>query len=327
MTRPSALEAAPDAAAAPRDAAREVVATPPRDAARDAIFEGLRRFYDGLGGLPPQWSMTLVAGPWRVRERGAAAPLVAAIVSTPARGDGSGVVTWLVAAAPNAPEIPARVREFARGEPQPEVVEVLVRDADRDDGDELLVVMRPSRAPGSPEEPSVHVYAVDTSLSPTWERLSLVEWQIDGSRDAASVDAALASRDRDEAPTEGASPQRFIARLARATPAGFRAVVDARGLRVCEPPPRGSRTRCRTVPAARLDDAQVAALQRRLFALGERTGTDPPGYFFERCRRGPAATTCSAGEYTNNGSLAWTITGAGASMRLAEARYTFFGGQ
>lgn len=325
-----ALGCTPPAPSAPpvvRIAARDASPppTPPQDLAREAVFAGLRGYLGGLGGPARPWPLTLVAGPWLARERGFATPHAAALVSSPALGGGPGSITWLVSAAPGRPEVPARVTEFGSRERRLDIAEVLVRDVDGDGGDELVVVSRAAGAPDPTGDPLVTVHTVDTSLTPTWERLMLVEWQIDGSHDAPSVDAALASRGRDEAPAEGTSPERFLARLAVATPAGFRAMIDARGLQVCEPPPRGRRSRCRTAPAAALADAQVVALQRGFFALSERTGTDPSGYGLHRCRRGPDATTCSADEYTGNASLGWRIAGAGASMRLVQVRSDYVG--
>lgn len=287
------------------------------DVARDAVLAALRRHLDELGGPPREWPMTVLAGPWSVRERGAAAPMTAAIVSSPRLGGEPGALAWIVSLSTTSPEVPARVRDL--DVPPPALGEALVRDVDRDGGDELVLFLRAGAA--SPAGRSVAVYTVDTSLTPTWESLVTLEWQLDGARDAASLDADLASLHRDEAPTARTSPERFVARLALASPAGLRAMIDARGLRVCEPPPRSRRTRCRSTPAARLDDAGLTSLRDRFFALQERSGTDPPGFGLGRCRREASVTSCSAVEYTGNASLGWTISGAGASMRLTGVSY------
>lgn len=317
-----ATPAARDGVAPGPVAVHDASVTAPRDHARDAVFAGLRRHLDDLGGPPREWPMTLVAGPWAVRERGVAAPMAAAFVSSSRLGGEPGTLVWLVSASTTSREIPARVREIGSG-PSSATGEVLVRDVDHDGGDELVVLLRAGAAPRTGA--TTAVYTVDTSLSPTWENLVALEWRLDGSHDAASVDADLASLPRDEAPTARTSPERFVARLAIATLAGLRAMIDARGLRVCEPPPRSRRTRCRTTPVSQLDDARLATLRGRFFALQERSGTDPSGFGLGLCQRGPAVTTCVADEYTANAWLEWTITGAGASMRLAGVTYALSG--
>jgi hypothetical protein len=305
----------------PRAAPAVDAGATPQDPAPTAILDGLLRFLRArIGELPPSWRVTLALGPWAVRERGVAAPHAVGLVRSPGIGPEPNVAClWLVAAQVGPSALPPRAVElFCGAPPLPEVQEVLVRDVDRDGGDEVVVVWRaPIRITSTELRPQAEVYGIDTALTPTWANLTLVEWQILGSHDAATVDAALASRDRDEPPGEDAPPERFLARLATASPAGFRAALDPRGLRRCE---GGRQVRCRTTLPAALDDAQIAAVQASFFELQARGGTDPRGYAFTACAPHAGGTRCVASEYTGNASLQWTITGVGAARRLSEVR-------
>jgi hypothetical protein len=286
-----------------------------------AIPDGLLRYRrEQMGELRRPWPLSLALGPWAVRERGVAAPHAVGIVRSPNIGPEPNVAClWLVAAPVGPSALTPRARELhCAAPPLPEVQEVLVRDVDRDGGDEVVVVWRtPIRISATRTRPQAEVYGIDTSLSPTWENHTLVQWQILGSHDPATVDAALASRDRDEPPREDTPPERFLARLATATPAGFRAALDPRGLRRCE----GDRTtRCRTTPAAALTDAEIALVQARFFPLQERSGTDPRGFCFASCAPHAGGTRCVASEYTGNVNVVWVIVGTGAARRLSEVR-------
>jgi len=293
-------------------------ATPHDALLREAVLEGLARNDPGMGQPWLRQPLSIMAGPWVLQARAVLSPTVAALVEAPALGNGTDRCTWLVSAALEAPEMRPRWMELGCGARRPTIAEVLVRDVDANGSDALVILSRPSSTPDATAPPNVDVYAPDFDVgTPTWVSLTTVQWEIDGSRDAASVDAALASRGRDAALSEGTSPVRLVARLARATPAGFRAMIDARGLRMCNQSRGQGRAPCRTVPVARLDDAQVIALQQRYFALQLRSGTDRPGFALGPCRQGPRSTTCAGGEYTGNLTLRWTITGVGASMRLA----------
>lgn len=317
---PRATPSSQPPAVSPAAPAVDAGATP-QDPAPTAILDGLLRFFrEHIGELPPSWPVTLALGPWAVRERGVAAPHAVGLVRSPGIGPEPNVAClWLVAAQVGPSALPARALHLHCGAPPlPEVQDVLVRDVDRDGGDEVVVVWRtPIRITSTVARPQAEVYGIDTSLSPTWTDHTLVEWQILGSHDAATVDAALASRDRDEPPGADTPPERFLARLATASPAGFRAALDPRGLRRCE---GGRLARCRTTLPAALDDAQIAAVQASFFELQERGGTDPRGYAFTACTPHAGGTRCVAGEYTGNASLAWTITGVGAARRLSEVR-------
>jgi formylglycine-generating enzyme required for sulfatase activity len=295
----------------------EASAIPRSELLREAVLAGVLRNDPSMGGAaylrPP---ISILAGPWTLQERSALSPTVAALVDAPTQGAGTDRCTWLVSVALEAPEVRSRTTELGCGARRPVVTDVLVRDVDANGRDELVILTRASIDASA--QPEVHVYSPDFDVGEaSWLNLTEVELLIHGSHDAASVDAALASRGRDDALAEGISAERLIARLSRATPAGFRSMIAASGLRMCDQPPGQTRPRCRTLPAARLQDAQVVALQHRYFALQWRSGTDQRGFHVGSCRQGPSTTVCEGGEYTGNVTLHWTITGAGPSMRLA----------
>ncbi|MFO0624204.1 MAG: hypothetical protein U0325_01190 [Polyangiales bacterium] len=259
--------------------------------------------------------LTWIAGPWVVRERGLATPRLAALVGLEGRAA-------LVSVGQTSDAPPTRWCELGlRGDAR-DTAAVFVRDVDRDGTDEVIVVARdePVRE-GIPLQARATVYTIDTSLGPSWVSLDRIGLALAGDTDEAGVDVSLVRLGHDEPPHAGTVPARFVARLVDASPAGFRAVIDPRGLRVCDPGPRG-RSVCRTLAAAGIADAEVARLQRRYVDLVERGGTDPPGVSLQSCQRAGDAVTCGGSHYTQNYGLSWTVRGEGAAMRLVEVRYT-----
>lgn len=305
---------APDVPAAPVDAGAD--AATGTDAARRArVFAGVREALAAAQRIAPA-GLTWIAGPWVVRERGLAATRLAALVGL--EGHAALVSVGQTSDAP-----PTRWFELGlRGDAR-DTAAVFVRDVDRDGTDEVIVVARdePARE-GIPLQARATVYTIDTSLGPSWVSLDRIGLALAGDTDEADVDASLARLGHDELPHAGTVPARFVARLVDASPAGFRAVIDPRGLRVCEPGPRGRRSACRTLAAAGISDAEVVRLQRRYFDLVERGGTDPPGVSLQLCRREGDGVTCGGSHYTDNFGLSWIVRGEGAAMRLVEVRYT-----
>lgn len=310
---PSMTSSTTDVSVAPRDASAEASTASSEDARRALILARVRREALSPHAMhDPAW----VAGPWTVRERDQPTPRLAALVRV---HDHIELVS--VGQEPDAP--PTRWADVSDRPDMSDITAVLVRDVDRDGSDEVIVVAREEPVhEGIPMFVRAWVYTIDTSLGPAWEPLDRISLALAGDTDEAAIDASLASLGADEAPRAGTVPVRFIARLATASPAGFRAAIDPRGLRVCEPPSRGRRDNCRTLAAARISDAEVTRLQRRYFELVERGGTDPSGVSPASCRRVGDAVECGGSHYTHNRGLSWTVRGEGPAMRLVEVEFT-----
>jgi hypothetical protein len=235
-----------------------------------------------------------------------------------------GTVTLVVTAVPYVARLAAAEPIAVSGAAAASLSGLAVRDLNGDGRPDFAVFSAREDLPdGSvPQRQFAQMFALyQVEDEPRLATMSRAEVELLGVRDAATLDAALSSLGRYEPPAEAMSPARFIARLRYATPAQLRAAVAPSGLRLCTDYPDRSgrrRLRCNTVPAARVENAAVAARVRAaLGTFAEVQTTDADALQPPWCERRGAETRCES-NIGGPAGVHWSLIGEGASMRLIE---------
>ncbi len=304
---PTVTASADASTAAQADAA----VTPPADPRREAVLAAARA--NAVNAEVP----VIVAGPIDFPDPEAQGIRVAAVV-----GSGNDA-RLLVTPVPFVDGAVLTTPIMITGTPQDDIAGLSTRDINGDHHPDLAVFLRREYELENyvPLQRFARLYTIGTTPERSLAALIRAETQLLGVRDDAALAAAIPGLNAYEAPAEGMSPARFIARLSFATPAQFRAAVASTGLRVCTdlPDRTGNRhKRCATHPVARLTDAMITGRIRHdlgtfvdVLSDDTRELTDPS------CQRVRSEIHCGA----NVGGPAgtdWALVGEGATLRLIE---------
>jgi len=294
---------------APAADAAVAAATPPPDPRREAVLAAWR-------ATNPNTSPTLVGDPIDYPDEGVG-PRVAAVVTT---GEGA---TLLVTPVPYVEGQQASASLLITGAPAEVIAGLSARDINGDHKNDVAVYLRREHELEgyAPLQHLALFYTLQTTPERSMAPLERAEVELLGVRDDASLALATPSLGHYEAPAEGMSPARFIARLRYATPAEFRQAVAATGLRLCTDLPDRTgtrRKRCTTYPAARLTDALITGRVRRdIGTFVDVLTDDTHDLTFPSCRRAGAELHCNANAGGPVG-VDWSVVGEGAAMRLIE---------
>ncbi len=286
-------------------------ATPPADPRREAVLAAWRAAEANSTDAP-----AIVGGPIDYPGEGAGAR-VAAVVSA---GHGA---TLVVTPVPYAEGQQATASLQITGDASEVIAGLSARDVNGDHRDDVAVFLRREyELEGyAPVQHFALFYTLVTTPEREMKPLERAEVELLGVRDDAALAAALPGMGRYEAPADGMSPVRFIARLRYATPAEFRQAVAPSGLRLCADMPDRSGTRhkrCTTYPTARLTDALITGrIRHDLGTFVDVLTDDTSGLTFPSCQRRGQELRCNANTGGPSG-VDWTVTGEGASMRIVE---------
>lgn len=300
-------EPAPVAAPVTADAA----VAPPSDPRRDAVLAAWN------ASVPNSAAPTILSGPIEYTEEGAAGARVAAVVSA------NNSAQLVVTAVPFVAGQQAMAMLSLSGEPTETVAGLAAHDVNGDHHTDVAVFLRSESTTEGylPLQRFARLFSLTTTPERQMSPMDRAEVELLGVRDAEGLTAALPTLGRYEAPREGLSPARFIARLRYATPAEFRQAVAPTGLRLCtDVPDRGGTRRKRCVAHAlpRLTDALITGrIRRDLGQFVDILVDDARDLTFPSCRREGAETQCNANRGGPDG-VNWSVIGEGASMRLVE---------
>lgn len=294
--------AAPDASAP---------AAPPADPRREAVLAAYRATAPNPASPP-----AIVGEPIDYPDENGAARAAAVV----AVGDGA---TLVVTPVPYAEGQQAVASLLITGAPAETIAGLSARDVNGDHKADVAVFLR--REYELENYAPLQHFALFYTLVTTPERemkpLERAEVELLGVRDDAGLAAAIPTLGRYEAPREGLSPARFIARLRYATPAELREAVAPAGLRLCTDTPDRTgarRKRCTLYSRAQLTDAFVTGRVREaLGAVVEVRRGEARGLAFPSCRRVGRELRCGANAEGPAG-VDWTLVGEGASLRLVE---------
>lgn len=289
----------------------DVAETPPADPRREAVLAAARA--NAVNAEVP----VIVAGPIDFPDPEAQGTRVAAVV-----GSGSDA-RLLVTPVPFVDGAALTTPITITGAPQDDIAGLSTRDINGDHKPDLAVFLRREFELESyvSLQRFARLYTIGTTPERSLAPLIRAENQLLGVRDDAALAAAIPGLNTYEAPAEGMSPMRFIARLRFATPAQFRAAVASTGLRDCTdfPDRTGNRRkRCTTRPVARLTDALITGpIRRSLGTFVDVLSDDTNELTDPSCQRVGNELHCGA----NIGGPAgtdWAVVGEGASLRIIE---------
>ena len=292
------------------DAAVAAAATPP-DPRREAVLAAWRATNPNAAAAP-----TLVGDPIDYPDEGVG-PRVAAVV---AEGNSAALVVTPV---PHVAGQQATATLLLTGAPAEVIAGLSARDINGDHKNDVAVFLRREHELDgyAPLQHLALFYTLQTTPERSMAPLERAAVELLGVRDDASLALAIPSLGRYEAPAEGMSPARFIARLRYATPAEFRQAVAATGLRLCTDLPDRTgtrRQRCTTYPAARLTDALITGrIRRDLGTFVDVLTDDTHDLTFPSCQRAGAELHCGANAGGPIG-VNWSVVGEGAAMRVIE---------
>ena len=302
--------ATPTPAPAPAPAAA-AAATPPPDPRREAVVAAWRAANPNAAAAP-----SLIGDPIDYPDEGVG-PRVAAVVST-----GSDALL-VVTPVPYAAGQQATASLLLTGAPAEVIAGLSTRDINGDHKNDVAVFLRREYEleTYAPLQHFAHFYTLVTTPEREMKPLERAAVELLGVRDDAALAAALPNLGHYEAPAEGMSPARFLARLRYATPAEFRQAVASTGLRLCTDLPDRTgvrRKRCTTYPAARLTDALITGrIRRDLGTFVDVLTDDTHDLTFPNCQRAGAEMRCHANAGGPIG-VDWSVVGEGAAMRVIE---------
>jgi hypothetical protein len=303
---------APEPVAAPvavtPDAA---IAAPPSDPRRDAVLAAWN------ATVPNSAAPTILSGPIEYPGEAAAGARVAAVVA--ANNSAQLVVTPV----PFVAGQQALAMLSLAGDPAEAVAGLAAQDVNGDHNTDVAVFLRsePTVEGYLPLQRFTRLFSLTTTPERQMSPMDRAEVELLGVRDAEGLTAALPTLGRYEAPRDGLSPARFLARLRYATPAEFRQAVAPTGLRLCTDVPDRTgtrRKRCVAHALPRLTDALITGrIRNDLGQFVDILVDDARDLTFPSCRREGAETQCNANRGGPNG-VNWSVIGEGASMRLVE---------
>lgn len=308
---PAPSPAAPAASAGATPSAASAAPAAPADPRREAVLAAYR-----AENANPSSPPTLVGDPIDYPDEGVG-PRVAAVVAV---GDSA---TLVVTPVPYVEGQHATGSLLLTGAPAEVIAGLSARDINGDHKNDVAVFLRREYELENyaPLQHFARFYTLVTTPAREMKPLERAEVELLGVRDDAGLAAAIPTLGRFEAPAEGMSPARFIARLRYATPAEFRQVVPAAGLRLCTDVPDRTgnrRKRCTTYPAARLTDALITGrIRRDLGVFVEVLEDDTHNLTFPSCQRQGAELQCGA-DIGGPAGVNWSVVGEGASLRIAE---------
>lgn len=307
-TPAAAPVAEPVAAPVTADAA---VAAPPVDPRREAVLAAWG------ASVPNSAAPVILSGPIEYTEEGAAGARVAAVVVA------NSSAQLVVTAVPFVAGQQALAMLSLEGDAAEAVAGLAAHDVNGDHHTDVAVFLRrESTVEGYlPLQRFTRIFSLTTTPERQMSPMDRAEVELLGVRDAEALTAALPTLGHYEAPRDGLSPARFIARLRYATPAEFRQAVAPTGLRLCTDLPDRSgtrRKRCVAHALSRLTDALITGrIRRDLGQFVDILVDDARDLTFPSCRREGAETQCNANRGGPDG-VNWSVVGEGASMRLIE---------
>ena len=307
MPAPQAARATPPPAPTP--------ALSPDASRREAVLAAWRAAHPNPG--PDDAPPVVVGDPIDYPEEGAAGSRAAGVVAS------GTFATLVVTPVPHVEERQATATLQTTGAPAETIAGLAARDVNGDGRADVAVFLRREYELDG-YAPLQHLALFYTPIG-VGERglaaLERAEVELLGVRDDAGLAAAIPTLGRYEAPREGLSPARFIARLRYATPAELREAVAPAGLRLCTDTPDRTgarRKRCTLYSRAQLTDAFVTGRVREaLGAVVEVRRGEARGLAFPSCRRVGRELRCGANAEGPAG-VDWTLVGEGASLRLVE---------
>jgi len=299
---PATASAAPDASAP---------AAPPADPRREAVLAAFRASTPNPAAPP-----AIVGEPIDYPDESGAARAAAVV----AVGDGA---TLVVTPVPYAEGQQATASLLITGAPAETVAGLSARDVNGDHKADVAVFLRREYELENyaPLQHFALFYTPVTAPEREMKPLIRAEVELLGVRNDAELEAAIPTLGRYEAPREGLSPARFIARLRYATPAELRQATAPAGVRLCTDVPDRTgtrRKRCTPYTAARLTDALVTGRVRRdLGTFADVLADDTHDLTFPSCQRQGNELRCNANRGGPDG-VDWSVVGEGASLRVVE---------
>jgi len=303
--------AAPAPVGAPEPVAPVVVVTPV-DARREALVAAWRAANPQSTAGP-----AVLAGPLDFADPVTPGPQVAGVI-----GDDRSA-TLVLTAVPFAEGHAITASLSISGAPRDVIAGLSARDVNGDHRPDLAVFLRSEYELDGyiPFQHFALLFTVHGQPERNLAPLVRAEMRLLGVRDDVALAAALPGLITYEAPAEGLSPIRFLARLGYATPAQFRAAVAPAGLRLCTDLPDRTgnrRRRCVTTPAARLTDSMITGrIRTDLGQFVEVLVDDPNGLQVPSCQRHGTELRCGANIGGPAGS-SWAFVGEGSALRIAE---------
>ncbi|MFO0624607.1 MAG: hypothetical protein U0325_03250 [Polyangiales bacterium] len=315
-SRTATPAAAPATAPAPAPVAAPVtadaaVAAPPADPRREAVLAAWS------ASVPNSAAPTILSGPIAYPEEGAAGARVAAVVVA------NSSAQLVVTAVPFVAGQQALAMLSLEGDAADAVTGLAAQDVNGDHHTDVAVFLRrePAVEGYLPLQRFARIFSLTTTPERQMSPMDRAEVELLGVRDAEGLTAALPTLGHYEAPRDGMSPARFLARLRYATPAEFRQAVAPTGLRLCTDVPDRSgtrRKRCVNHPVARLTDALITGrIRRDLGQFVDILVDDARDLTFPSCRREGQEIQCNANRGGPDG-VNWSVVGEGAAMRIAE---------
>jgi len=167
--------------------------------------------------------------------------------STIVHKDGDTKLAWKTSSATGEINLP---REVARG---------VVKDVTKDGEAELVIFAKPVAQQPEWFQDQTMTWIVGIGPNKQPARMWLLEGQVLGATDEASLDRELAATGLAQA--KDSSAQKLIARLSLATPAELQALVGAPGLKLCKR--QGEKRKCTTVAQKSIDAKRAAEIVKR----------------------------------------------------------------